>query len=144
MVPEKRLAADCLYQQMVPVNAWGNHFLVPVTHLGKGRVRVVASQDNTAVSQTGGTKKTDGGGGAQDPADENSFTLNAGQYAEFEIELTQGGCWISADKPVAVASYLVGFTATGDPAIAWTPPIEQTIAGTAVAPLVPTGTTQMN
>ena len=144
MIPEKIIAADCLYQQMLPVNAWGNHFLVPVTQLGKARVRVVASQDNTAVSQTGGTKKTDGGGGAQDPADENSFTLNAGQYAEFEIELTQGGCWISADKPVAVASYLVGLTATGDPAIAWTPPIEQTIAGTAVAPLVPTGTTQMN
>jgi hypothetical protein len=66
-IPAETRACDCLYQQMVPVNAWGNNFLVPVTRRGKERVRVVASQGNTTVTQTGGTKKTDGGGGAQDP-----------------------------------------------------------------------------
>jgi hypothetical protein len=149
-VPVGTSHCDCLYQQMVPVNAWGNNFLVPVTRRGKERVRVVASQNNTTVTQTGGAKKTDGGGGAQNPANENSFTLNAGEYAEFEIQLTDGGCFISADKPIAVASYLISIqyaslpVSKGDPALAWVPPIEQKIAGTTIAPFISTGTTVLN
>ncbi|MDR1259313.1 MAG: IgGFc-binding protein, partial [Tannerellaceae bacterium] len=148
-VPVGTTYCDCLYQQMVPVNSWGNNFLVPVTHRGKERVRVVASQNNTTVAQTGGVKKTDGGGGAQNPANENSFTLNAGQFAEFEIALTTGGAYISADKPVAVASYLLGTgysglsDAIGDPALAWVPAVEQAADMAVIAPFAPSGGTNL-
>jgi hypothetical protein len=148
-VPVGTGACDCLYQQMAPVNSWGNTFVVPVTRRGKERVRIVASQNNTQVTQTGGTKRIDGGGGAYNPPNENSFTLNAGQYVELEIALTTGGAYISADKPVAVASYLIGtgYTLTvknGDPAEAWIPSVEQMIEGTAIAPFAPTGNTNLN
>ena len=147
-IPVGTTACDCLYQQMVPVNSWGNTFLVPVTHRGKERVRVVASQNGTTVTQTGGTKKTDGGGGAINPSNQNSFTLNAGQYAEFEIALTTNGAYISADKPIAVASYLIGMSyaagltdAVGDPALAWVPPVEQAADMAVIAPFAPTSNT---
>jgi hypothetical protein len=149
-IPVGTTYADILFQQMVPVNAWGNTFLVPVTLRGRERVRIIASQDDTQVTQTGGVKKTDGGGGAQNPANENSFTLDAGQYVELEIALATGGCYIVTDKPVAVTSYMPGQSYTaltvtkGDPAMAWVPPIEQTINGAAIAPFAPTGSTNLN
>ncbi|MDR1645344.1 MAG: hypothetical protein LBS05_05920 [Tannerellaceae bacterium] len=149
-VPTTAGACDCLFQQTVPVNAWGNTFLVPVTRRGRERIRIVASQDNTTVSQTGGVIKTDGGGGAQNPTNTASFVLNAGQYAEFEITLAGGGGYVTADRPVAVAAYLTGTTysgltvSNGDPAMAWVSPIEQTINGAAIAPFAPLGTTNLN
>ncbi|MDR1356931.1 MAG: hypothetical protein LBJ58_04590 [Tannerellaceae bacterium] len=149
-VPVGTGACDCLYQQMAPVNSWGNTFVVPVTHRGKERVRIVASQNNTQVTQTGGIKKLDGGGGAINPPNENSFTLNAGQFAEFEIALSTGGAYISADKPIAVASYLIGMDYSaltvrkGDPAEAWVPSVEQMIEGTAIAPFAPSANTELD
>jgi hypothetical protein len=38
LVPITISACDCLYQQLPPVNAWGNTFLVPVSRRGKERV----------------------------------------------------------------------------------------------------------
>ncbi|MDR1357286.1 MAG: hypothetical protein LBJ58_06425 [Tannerellaceae bacterium] len=149
-IPVGTAACDCLYQQLPPVNMWGNTFLVPVTRRGKERVRILASQNGTQVTQTGGTKNTDGGGGAYNPPNQNSFTLNAGQYAEFEIDLTGGGMYISADRPVAVASYLIGMdysaltVAKGDPVMAWVPSVEQMIEGVAITPFVPSVNTQMD
>ena len=131
---------EYIFQQMVPVSSWGTTFLVPVTHRGLERVRIVASQDGTRITQTGGVKKTDGGGYAQNPSNENDFTLDAGQFVELEISLAQGGCYIVADKPVGVASYLTGAlysaltVSKGDPALAWIPPIEQTVNSAAIAP----------
>ncbi|MDR1645346.1 MAG: IgGFc-binding protein [Tannerellaceae bacterium] len=139
-----------LYQQMVPVDAWGNTFLVPVTLRGIERVRIIASQDGTQISQTGGVIKTDGGSGALNPANGNSFTLNTGQMVELEIRLTTGGCYITSNKPIGVVSYLVGANYTGltvskgDPAVAWIPPIEQTINAAAIAPFVPGGTSLLD
>jgi hypothetical protein len=89
-VPQSVSFCDCLYQQMAPVNAWGNNFLVP----------------------------------------------------------TNGGCFISSDKPVAVTAYLTGSQYVspnkGDPAMAWVPPVEQMIAGTAIAPFAPGSATSLN
>jgi hypothetical protein len=141
-IPTSISFADVLYEQMAPVNSWGNTFIVPATRRGIERVRILASQDGTAVTQTGGVIKTDGGGGAQNPANPNAFTLDAGQYVELEITLAGGGCYISAGKPVAVASYLVGeeypgLTVTnGDPSQAWVPPVEQMIPEISIAPFV--------
>ena len=106
--------ASHLYEQMLPVDTWGKTFLVPTTRRGRELVRVMASQNNTKVN--------------------NQYTLNAGEYAEFEIS---GLGYISADKPVAVATYLVrpdyeGLTVEkGLPALAWAPPLEQTATAAA-------------
>jgi hypothetical protein len=125
---------------MAPVNTWGNNFLVPVSRRGKERVRIVASQNGTTITQTGGTIQT--GLGAA------SLSLNAGQFVELETTLTGGGCYISADKPVGVCAYMMGtgYALTykpGDPALAWVPPIEQTVTGALIAPFAPSGTTQL-
>jgi hypothetical protein len=123
------------------VNTWGNTFLVPVTHRGKERIRILASQDGTTITQTGGTIQT--GLGAA------SLSLNAGQFVELETTLTGGGCYISANKPVAVCAYMVGSEygdlsyKNGDPAMAWVPPIEQTVNGATIAPFVPSASTQL-
>ena len=141
--------SDCLFQQLLPVNVWGNNFLVPVTHRGTERVRIVASQDGTIITQTGGVIKTDNGGFSQ-----NILTLNRGQFVELEIYLASHGCYISANKPVGVGAYLAGeyyydhspdlIVKKGDPALTWVPPIEQSINGALIAPFVPQGNTNLD
>ncbi|MDR1347843.1 MAG: gliding motility-associated C-terminal domain-containing protein [Prevotellaceae bacterium] len=145
-IPLSTGAADCFYEQLVPVNKWGNNFLVPVTHRGVERIRIIASQDGTVITQTGGVIKTDNGGYSQ-----NSLNLNRGQFVELEASLTGCGCYISSNKPVGVCTYLTGkdylpllTVNTGDPAIAWVPPVEQSINGTLIAPFVPDGQTYMD
>jgi hypothetical protein len=132
-VPNGTSAVDCIYGQLSPVHSWGSTFLVPVTHRGVERVRIVASQANTTITQTGGTVIS------------GSLNRNAGQFVELEVRLSNNGCYISADKPVAVSSYLMGTGysglsyANGDPAIGWIPPLEQTVQKTTFAPFFPTG-----
>ncbi len=135
--------ADCLYEQLPPVNLWGNKFLVPQTTQKVGRIRILASQNGTIIDQTGAT------GYAASPATTNtvtppasSYSLDAGQFIELEIEVN--GCYISANKPVGVCAYMVtgsyktGLPASlaGDPAIAWIPPIEQSLENIVIAPFI--------
>ena len=141
-------SADCLFEQLVPVNSWGNTFLVPVAYSvnnanlvennnirDRDRVRILSSQDGTTITQTGGTIITGTGG-----VNTLASPINAGQFVELEINIADGGCFINSNKPVAVASYLMGgnnFTGSprvGDPAMAWIPPLEQTVSVTAIAP----------
>jgi hypothetical protein len=117
---------------MVPVQAWGKKYAVPASKQGIDRVRIVASQDGTNISQTGGTVKS------------GSLTnLGKGRFVELEITLADGGCYIVADKPVGVCSYLVGASylgfigATGDPSLACVPPVEQYVDSVTIAPFVP-------
>ena len=143
-VPNDVTAGDVLFQQLAPVHSWGNTFLVPVTNpiytsatRTRDRVRILASQDGTTITQTGGAIQTIAGSA-------NSLSLNAGQFVELEINIVNNGCYITANKPVAVVSYLMGaanFTgiSIGDPAMAWVPPIEQTVASAAIAPFFSTG-----
>ncbi|MDR1197886.1 MAG: IgGFc-binding protein, partial [Prevotellaceae bacterium] len=140
--------ADCLYQQLAPVNKWGNNFLVPVTHRGVERIRIVASQDSTVITQSGGTIVNDNGGYSQ-----NSLNLDRGQFVELVTTLGSCGCYISSNKPVGVCTYLMGtyynsypylLVYAGDPAIAWVPPIEQSINGALIAPFIPGGNSALN
>ena len=136
-VPNGTGACDCLFQQQVPVHSWGNKFLVPLTKRGKERIRVVASQDGTTITQTGATIISHPGTG--------SLSLNAGQFVELEAALSDGGCYLQSDKPIAVASFLMGLDypnlyKKGDPAMAWVPPIEQTVMNVAIAPFIEKGT----
>jgi hypothetical protein len=130
-VPTTAGQADCLFQQLMPVTAWGKVFFVPATKRGKERVRIIASQDGTNITQTSGTVIS------------GSLTnLGKGQFVELEI--TSAGCYISSNKPIGVCSYLVGqyysglSSADGDPALAWVSPVEQFVKSTTIAPFVPT------
>jgi len=129
---------DNFFQQLTPVNTWGKNFIVPVTNRTLELVRIVASQDNTTITQTGGTIKPVAGG-------QTSLTLNAGQWVELEIKLSSNGCYIQSDKPVQVCTYMVGIqypgavnTVGGDEAICWVPPIEQRIDTVLISPFAVT------
>jgi hypothetical protein len=130
---------------MTPVSSWGKTFVVPVTKRGVERVKIVASQGGTVITQSGGIIKTDGGG-------KNSLTLERGEFVEMEIYLDSGGCYISSNNPIGVASYLVGMThaelkygkgTLGDPALTVVPPIEQMVFSADIAPFISLGTTNL-
>jgi gliding motility-associated-like protein len=127
------LACDCLYEQLLPETSWGLAYMIPVTIRGAERVRVYASQDNTTIKHTGGK------------IIEGSLILNRREYLELEISRSEAGCYIEADKPVAVTSFLTGTLHAsldykdGDPAIAWIPAIHQFVKETTIAPFIAAG-----
>jgi len=141
-------SGDCFMQQLASINRWGKNFFVPVSDLTsewstdtKDRVRIVASQNNTTVKQTGGDLTDESGG-------ESGYTLNAGQFIELEVFLNRNGCYIEANKPVGVCTYLTSSTynndppkgegvSFSDPSQAWLPSIEQTITKALIAPFIP-------
>ncbi|MDR2425351.1 MAG: gliding motility-associated C-terminal domain-containing protein [Prevotellaceae bacterium] len=132
-VPENIKACDCLYEQLFPTALWGKRFMVPLTIRGKERVRVVASQDATTITHIGGYV-TDG-----------SLNLNAGDFVELEIDMAyDDGCYIEANKPIAVTSYLTSldyhaYYNMGDPAMAWIPSVEQSTTELIIAPFIAAG-----
>jgi len=136
-IPVGLLSRDHLYQQLAPVNQWGTRFLVPNTVQEIGRVRIVASQNGTMIAQMGGSIIS------------GNVFLNAGEFVELEIG--SSGCYISSNNPVAVCAYMVtqsyvtALTTTykGDPAMAWIPPIEQSLTDVLLAPFVPSKTTNL-
>ena len=153
-IPYGRGTIDNLHEQLLSVNKWGTNFLVPTTVQRIGRIRIIASQNGTTVTQNGAT------GYAVSPSSSASVTsisgttsyrLNTGQW--IELEMKTAGVYISADKPIAVCFYMVGNThvpssaglgiQNGDPALAWIPPIEQTLNEVVISPFIPNGTTNL-
>ena len=152
-IPQYYGAADILFQQLAPVHSWGNNFFVPVSRRVRDFVRIVASQNGTSISQKGAVRIVTGNGG------QPSLTnLRAGQWVELETSLDSNGCYIQANKPVGVCTYLAGLSynrgiiyngdtldgLTSDPAQAWLPAIEQKISSALVAPFIPTEITALN
>ena len=138
-IPSGVSFSDNMFQQLPPVDQWGTHFVIPNTIQEKARIRVLAAQNGTTITQVGATVVA------------GSLNLNAGQFVELEI-LNGDGCYIVADKPVGVCSYMVGGDYTilsfsdshrGDPAEAWIAPIEQTMRNVLVAPFNPEGDTEL-
>jgi hypothetical protein len=90
---------SALMQQLAPVSTWGKNFFVPSSHFVRDIVRIVASQNNTNITQVvGGTLRV-GAPGAQT----SLLNLQAGQFVELAISET--GCYIEANKPVGVCSF---------------------------------------
>jgi len=117
-------------QQLAPVNMWGNIFFVPATHFTRDIVRIVASQNNTNITQIGGILRPDVPG-TQPSLD----ALQAGQFVELEIG--SAGCYIQADKPIGVCSFISNCDLTANPVQCWIPAIEQTVFRAQIAPFVP-------
>jgi len=125
-----------LMQQMPPAHTLGKTFFVPVTNIGKEFVRIVATQNNTTITQTGGTKQTGVPG-----ANANLANLQAGDFVELEVYLDSAGCYIQANKPVGVCSYMPTTAYINFPyplpSQCWIPGIEQTVPNAQMAPFVP-------
>jgi len=125
-------------QQLAPVNTWGNNFFVPVSNLAPDRVRIVVSQNNTKITQTGGIIQEVSG--AQTVLE----NLQAGQFVELEMALADNGCYIEADKPIGVCSFLKSAMGGGRaPAQCWIPAVEQLVPYTQIAPFAPLGSTTL-
>jgi gliding motility-associated-like protein len=115
-------SVDPLYQQCYPVTTWGKNFgIVPFANNPNGyHLRVLASENNTAVTVNGAT-----------------VNLNEGEHypptTATPIPYT-GPSVISSNKPVTVAQYLTStnksgspVTNQGDPDMVIINPVEQNI-----------------
>ena len=125
-----------LMQQLPPVNTWGRNFFVPVSVFDKEIVRIVASQNGTDITLTGGTIRTD-----IPDAQTNLNGLQSGQFVELDISLSENGCYIITNKPVGVCSYIRGFESPPilglNPAQCWVPSLEQKTTHSLIAPFIP-------
>ena len=130
-------ASDMLFQQLPPVPTWGKRFFVPVSIKNRDRVRIMVSQNGTNITQiVGGTVQSVTGG-------QTTLTgRNAGQWVELEVSSANNGCYIEADKPIGVCTYLTGSnynapSTFSDPAQAWLSALEQTTTLARIAPFIP-------
>jgi len=123
-IPYNYWACDHLEEMMFPLQTWGKHFLVGLTHpvetgtTESNMIRILAGDDGVQVSFNPSTVA-------------NSATLNAGEYVEFMP--TPGTHFeINATGPIMVGKFMVGqnywtesYDAMGDPAFGLVVPVEQ-------------------
>jgi hypothetical protein len=145
-VPHSAEFSDIFFQQEPPISQWGKKYVVPNTIQKIGRVRVMAACDANII-QTGAVLPTTNPGG-QRPANANAFSLDAGEWVEFEIS-GENGCYIVGDKQIGVCAYLVSEKYSqngsasyaneysGDPSISWIPPIDQLLPSISMSPFFP-------
>ncbi|MFZ4784409.1 MAG: gliding motility-associated C-terminal domain-containing protein [Flavobacteriales bacterium] len=110
-VPTTCSTCDHLYEQNLPVEAWGTeYYITPYAYTVNPNwgvsdptytYRVLAKENNTAIIIDGGT----------------SFILNAGEYEEFNGQET-AHC-LTSSNPVTVIQYMEGVSCggNGDPAM---------------------------
>jgi hypothetical protein len=113
-IPSNKDACDHMEHQMFPLQSWGKNFTVSRTRPRNNEedyYRILASEDGTDVSWTGGIS--------------GNVQLNAGQFIPFS---TTADFVVSANKPVLVGQFLASQDAgagTGDPAMMLIAPDEQ-------------------
>lgn len=111
-VPTSCDYCDHLFEQMIPLKAWGNEYItVPLMTRNGDQYRILASENNTQVTINGGTP----------------INLNAGQFHEF---MQTQACYIQSNKPICVAQYSRGTSCDGvtsDPFMIILSPIEQVL-----------------
>jgi hypothetical protein len=108
-------ACDHLVEQIPPTSTWGKEFLtVPLkTRLNGDTFRMIAAEDNTAVSVNGAVVAT----------------LAKGEVHQ---QIIDGKSTVSADKPILLAQYSNGSSfdgVTSDPFMMLVPPTEQFLEG---------------
>jgi len=138
-IPGGKAARDCTYEQAMPIEYWGTHFVVTRSkEKDANRIRVTASNNGTSISINGSYRTT----------------LNEGDTYEFEMHQTEptqqdlvhrpdakivaDAVYLEASCPVAVYAYDVsnGYKSSpsemdnsrGDPSMVWISPLEQRIS----------------
>lgn len=106
---------DHIYEPMIPVIYWGNHFAVTTSQSRtKDVVRVTAKNAGTTVTKNGTVVAN----------------LNAGGTYHFELTSTEGSCYIETSGPAVCYLYITGQSCgggSGDPSMVYIAPIEQNI-----------------
>jgi gliding motility-associated-like protein len=96
LVPSGCNYCDHLVEQNLPITTWGNDFFVtPFDNMNGYTYRVLGSANGTTVSIDGGAVQT----------------INAGQFLEFNNQLSAHT--VLASAPVAVIQYMQGFSCAG-------------------------------
>lgn len=117
-VPTDGDERDCIFEQAMPLQAWGKNFVVTASldRHDNDRVKITSASDNNEIKINGLPY----------------YTLAAGQTVEFELLRTDKSCFIQASHSCAV--YLYNHSADnnvyggkGAPSMVWISPIEQRI-----------------
>lgn len=134
-------AGDAIAEWMLPVDQWGKTFLIPNMRLNTSqpgiRIRIFASEDETKITYFSAAPVAVAGSTFTNPGG----ILNKGQWVELEMNSANENTnsYIYTDKPVAVVTYIKGSggpNLLGDPAMAWTPALEQAVTRVPVAPFI--------
>jgi hypothetical protein len=89
---------------LLPTSAWGTNYVTagPQRSSGAGFGQVVASMDNTTITVTPSVALPAGTGVVAAPANTpTTYTLNAGQYIQWQDANDMGGSVISSNNPVS-------------------------------------------
>ena len=120
MVPNGGDDSDCVFEQAMPLKAWGKKFVVTAS-LGREKndiVKITSAYDNNEILKNGTVLAT----------------LNAGESITFELRQTDKSCFLEASNSCAV--YLFNHSKDDDtyfedgigaPSMVWIAPIEQRI-----------------
>ena len=114
-IPDSRTSRDIVFEQAMPLQAWGKSFVVTSSY---GRnddyVKVTSSSVGNEILKNG----------------EPLTTLNVGESYIFVLTDTDASCFIESTLPAAVFLYNTSYNSydqSGDPSMVWIAPIEQRI-----------------
>lgn len=120
MVPEGGNDSDCIFEQAMPLTAWGKKFVVTAS-LGRQLndiVKITSAHDNNEIRKNGAV----------------IAMLNTGEFTSFELRQSDKSCFIEASQSCAVYLYnhsadngYFGEVGDGAPSMVWIAPIEQRI-----------------
>lgn len=113
-VPTGCNARDNLLEQMYPLSTWGKKFVtIPNDKVSFDIFRILAAENNTVIEVLGSVTQ--------------NYTLNAGEFEEYAIS---EATFVTANKPIQIAQFLVGSQcsgyALGDPSMVLLNSVEQT------------------
>ena len=112
-------SGDKSLEQYYPLHTCGREFFVPVSCMDREFVQVMATENHTDIRHAGGTLRSDISGARK------ITDLSAGEWIWLEIFQKDKGCFISANKPVIVNSFMHDYTYNtpktiySDPSVVW-------------------------
>ena len=117
-IPNEGIDSDCIFEQAMPLSAWGKQFVVTAS-LGREKndiVKITSAHDNNEIRKNGMVLTT----------------LNTGQSTTFELSPSDHSCFIEAAESCAVYLYNHSIDynnnfSMGAPSMVWIAPIEQRI-----------------
>jgi len=119
MVPSYGNDSDCIFEQAMPLTAWGKKFVVTAS-LGReynDYIKITSAYNNNSIFKNG----------------ERLATLNTGGSITVEFPQNERSCFIEATSSCAVYLYnhsadqALSGTGNGAPSMVWIAPIEQRI-----------------